>query len=109
MTRFSLPSNPNFTMSCTPEDMTYVFTFKYIRGLMYVTVFDYEGGRISGPVRVCEGRWLIPNEAYNYDNSGNFMVVESTNQYPLFDIFNTSCELRYYTREEIEAGAGGDE
>lgn len=109
MIRYSLPSNPNFTMSFTPEDVTYFMTFKYIKGLMYVTIFDIEGTRISGPVRVCEGRWLIPYDTYNYENSGNFMVVEFKNQYPLFDIFNTSCELRYYTKGEIESGNIADD
>ena len=104
MVRYSLPSNPNFTMSCTPEDMTYVMTFKYIKGLMYLTVFDIEGTRIAGPVRICEGRWLIPHQSYNYEGAGNFVILEINRQYPIFDIFNTSCELRYYTREEIDSG-----
>lgn len=104
MTKYSLPSNPNFTMSCAPEGQTYTLTFKYIRDLMYVTIFNASGTRMAGPVRVCEGEWLIPHQAYNFEGAGNFLIVEATEQYPLFDIFNTSCELRYYTRAEIDAG-----
>lgn len=109
MIRYTLPSNPNFTISCAPEGQTYVLTFKYIRELMYVTIFDVEGTRISGPVRVCEGEWIIPHNAYNFDGAGNFMVVEVNGQYPIFDNFNTTCELRYYTQDEINAGAFNDE
>lgn len=109
MVRYSLPSNPNFTISLAPEGMTYTLTFKYIRGLMYVTIFDASGTRIAGPIRVCEGEWLIPTKAYNTETSGNFTVVEATGQYPLFDIFNSSCELRYYTLDEIDAGVQLDE
>ena len=104
MTKYSLPSNPNFTMSFAPEGQTYTMTFKCIRDLMYVTIFDTSGIRISGPVRICEGEWLIPHQAYNFEGAGNFLIVEATEQYPTFDIFNASCELRYYTRAEIEAG-----
>lgn len=109
MVRYSLPTNPNFTMSSVPEDKTYILTFKSIRGLMYVTIFNDSGTRISGPIRVCEGEWLIPVQAYNYENAGNFLIVESTKQYPTFDIFNKSCELRYYTLAEINAGVVLDE
>ena len=104
MIRYSLSSNPNFTMSCSPEDRTYNLTFKYLRGLMYVTIFDVSGIRIAGPIRVCEGEWLIPSLAYNYEGAGNFTVVESQRQYPMFDSFNSSCELRYYSLAEINAG-----
>ena len=109
MTKYNLPSNPNFTMSVVPDGLTYNMTFKYIRDLMYVTIFDIEGRRISGPVRVCEGEWLIPHDAYNYEGAGNFMVVEETRQYPVFDKFDTSCELRYYSKDEIDAGAATSE
>ena len=83
---------------------TYEMTFKYIRGLMYVTILDSNGDRVAGPVRICEGQWLIPHSAYNYKGAGNFTVVEATKQYPIFDDFNTTCELRYYTLEEINNG-----
>ena len=104
MVRYNLPSNPNFTISVVPEGLTYVMTFKYIRGLMYVTIFDDFGTRLAGPLRVCEGEWLIPVKAYNMEGAGNFTIVEATEQYPMFDIFNSSCELRYYTLDEINAG-----
>ena len=76
---------------------------------MYVTINDIDGNRVAGPVRVCEGQWLIPYKAHNYRNSGNFTVLESTKQYPLFSIFDTTCELRYYTLAEINAGVSFDE
>ena len=71
---------------------------------MYVTIFDITGTRIAGPVRVCEGQWLIPYQAYNLEGAGNFTVVEANKQYPLFGDFDTTCELRYYTLDEIENG-----
>ena len=104
MIRYSLPSNPNFTMSCSPEGLTYVFSFKTIRSLAYVTIDSALDTRIVGPIRVCEGEWLIPYDSYNLQEGGNFMVVELNNEYPTFDIFNSSCELRYYSKEEIEKG-----
>lgn len=108
MTVYSLPENPNFTISVAPEAETYTLTFKSIRELMYVTIFNAYGERIAGPVRVCEGRWLMPHKAYNYENAGNFLIVETTKQYPTFDIFNKSCELRYYTLDEINEGVNLD-
>ena len=106
MIRYSLPYNPNFTIVCEPEGLSYTLDFKYIRGLMYVTIYNDGGDRVAGPVRVCEGEWLIPHQAYNYNGAGNFLVVESTGQYPTFEIFNSSCELRYYSAAEIENGEG---
>ena len=109
MIAYSLPSNPNFTITCVPEGTSYVMTFKYIRGLMYVTIFDNAGIRMSGPVRVCEGQWLIPYQSYNVNGAGNFLIVEQTKQYPIFDTFDSTCELRYYTLGEIAAGVSLDE
>lgn len=102
MERYALPSTPNFTMDVTPEGLLYAFVFRYIKGLMYVTINNAYGERIAGPIRVCEGEWLIPYNAYNYDGAGNFRVIESKQQYPIFDIFNTSCELQYFTSDEIK-------
>lgn len=76
---------------------------------MYVTIYDINGARISGPVRVCEGEWLIPYESYNYSQSGNFAIYERQEQYPLFLNFNSSCEMRYYTAEEIQNMIKDDE
>lgn len=104
MVRYSLPTNPNFTITVIPEGLSYNLTFKAIRGLMYAIIFNTDGTRISGPVRVCEGEWLIPHKAYNHEGAGNFMVVEQTRQYPYFSDFNETCELRYYTQAEINAG-----
>lgn len=103
MITYSLSSEPNFEISVTPETNTYVLHFQFIRGLMYVTIKDTYGVIISGPIRICEGRWLITTEAYNYEGAGNFVVVEATRQYPMFEDFASSCELRYYSRDEIEA------
>ena len=76
---------------------------------MYVTITDASGNRIAGPVRVCEGQWLIPHRAYNFTGAGNFLVVEQNKQYPLFEDFDTTCELRYYTLGEIQEGVDLDE
>ena len=109
MVRYTLPSNPNFTITVIPENETYVMTFRAIRGLMYVTVFDTNGARISGPLRICEGEWIIPHKAYNFEGAGNFVVLEEHRQYPYFKDFNETCELRYYTLEEIDRGVTLDE
>jgi len=104
MIRYTLSSEPNFSIAVTPEDNTYWFHFRYIRGLMYVTVDDDNGVRIAGPVRVCNKQWLIPHKAYNFQNGGNFAVSDARGQYPMFDRFADFCELQYFTLSEIESG-----
>lgn len=103
MVAYSLKNDPNFTLYVTPESETYTMHFQYIRGLMYITVDRYDGIRLAGPMRICEGEWLLPFKAYKTQNTGNFRVIEATRQYPMFDLFPTSCELQYYTREELDA------
>lgn len=104
MIRYSLSSEPNFIFSVSPEGGTYWFHFRYLRGLMYVTIEDDNSNRIAGPVRVCNKQWLIPNKAYNFRDGGNFVVVDNQGQYPMFGRFSENCELQYYTLAEIESG-----
>ena len=102
MVYYKLSSDPNFTFEVSPEGVPYRFTMKSIRGLMYCTIETIEGRRISGPKRICNGEWLIPYDAYNFNGMGNFMCIDCEGQYPDFERFETSCELRYYTKDEIE-------
>lgn len=104
MTRYSLSSEPNFVISVNPEGPSYWIHFRYLRGLMYATIEDSSGNRISGPIRICQGQWLIPNAAHNFIGGGNFIVVDNQGQYPMFDRFSSNCELQYYTLSEIESG-----
>lgn len=101
MVKFSLASDPNQTFEVSPEGVPYRFTIKRIRGLMYCTIEQLDGERIAGPLRICNGEWLIPYEAYNIQDMGNFVILDCEGQYPDFERFETSCELRYYTKDEI--------
>ena len=101
MVYYTLSSDPNQTFEVAPEGSTYVFSIKRIRGLMYVTIDDIDGNRLSGPIRICNTEWLIPFDAYNYEGAGNFMIINREGEYPDFENFMDDCELRYYTKEEI--------
>ena len=103
MVYYTLAEDPNQTFEVSPYGITYVFTLKRIRGFMYVTIEDSLGNRISGPLRVCNAAWLIPHTAYNNEGGGNFLILNQNNEYPDFKNFETSCQLRYYTAEEIES------
>ena len=104
MTTYSLSSEPNFRIAVAPEEQVFWMHFRYLRGLMYVTIEDDNGRRIAGPVRVCNNQWLIPHKAYNPLGSGNFVVVDSQGQYPFFGRFSKFCELQYFSLQEIESG-----
>lgn len=104
MVYYKLSSDPNFTFEVSPEGESFYFHFRYIRGLMYVTIQDINGNRIAGPVRVCNKEWLIPYSAHNYEGAGNFMVVNKNDEYPDFERFNEDCLLQYFTLDEIEEG-----
>lgn len=104
MVVYNLPSNPNFTMSISPEGQPYNLHFQHIRGLMYVTIDDRYGNRMAGPRRVCNGQWLIGESARNHEGAGNIVVVMDGDDYPEFANFS-SCQMRYYTLAEIEEGA----
>ena len=101
MIYYDLPNNPNYIMEVMPETESYQFHIRYIRGLMYVTISDMEGNRISGPIRVCNGEWLIPYMAYSPQGGGNFRIVDDEGQYPNFERFSTHCRLEYYSLSEL--------
>ena len=103
MISYSLSSDPNQTFEVSPEGTTYVFTIKRIRGFMYVIIEGIGQNRIAGPLRVCNAAWLIPHAAYNYATSGNFIIVNRNGQYPDFENFSQDCELRYFTKAEIDS------
>ena len=103
MTYYDLSNDPNFIIEAQPETVAYRFHFQYIRGLMYVTIELTDGTRVAGPVRVCNGEWLIPYMAYSPDGGGNCRVVDDEGQYPMFDRFSSHGRLEYYTFEELFA------
>lgn len=101
MITYALSADPNYTFEVAPEGVPYLFHIRRIRGLMYVTITDRDSNRISGPLRVCNGEWLIPYAAHNIPGGGNFMIVDTTGQYPDFKNFETTCSLLYYPLSEI--------
>jgi len=103
MTVYKLYKSPNFKMSVSPEGKDYNLHFRYFQGLMYVTITDYDGVVISGPIRIVNGQWLILSQARNYANSGNFTIIDRRGHYPTFRHFNDRCELRYYPATELES------
>lgn len=104
MTVLSLKQYPWQTVACVTERFSFEITVFSVRGLMYAIVNDGRGNRISGPVRCCSGQWLISGKARNYSGAGNFVFVTPGDDYPHFLKFGESCELRYYSQEEMSGG-----
>lgn len=105
MQTFELRAVPNFQISLSADGFIYDMTFRHFRGMTYATVRDYNGNVIAGPVRCCNGKWIIPYPALNYAGAGNFMLIDDNGQYPDFRNFGKSCYLAYYTLEEIANGS----
>ena len=105
MIRYSLPNDPNFKISITPESETYTFEIRCIRGLMYAIINNVQNERIAGPVRICNNQWLMVCEARKPRGAGNFKIIDKWGEYPMFSSFPTSCELQYFSAEEIKEGA----
>lgn len=99
-----LSSVANQSITVTPEVYQYTISVRYFRDMMYAYIYDSAGNPISNGIRCCNGKWLIPYGARNYDGGGNFMFVDRDGKYPDFRNFGKTCSLVYYTREEIVNG-----
>lgn len=99
-----LSSVANQSITVTPETYQYTIVVRYFRDMMYAFIYDSFGNQISSATRCCNGKWLIPYGASNYDGAGNFMFVDQDRKYPDFRNFGKTCSLVYYTREEITNG-----
>ena len=98
-------ASPNTFTPISVDGRIYGLTIRHFRGMQYATITDRVGNIISGPVRCCNRKWLIPYPALGYAGAGNFMFIDDNDQYPDFRNFGSTCHLVYYTLEEIVNGS----
>ena len=103
MTTYTPSNVPNQQFTFSPSGVQYVFTLRFFRDLMYVTIANEFGDIYVGSLRCANKQWLLPFWPQTYGD-GNFRFEDDADQYPDYRNFGTSCRLVFYTPEEIAEG-----
>ena len=99
MIAYSPAAIPNQNFKWTPNGVTYDFTLRFFRGLMYATIRTEEGAVYVGSIRCVNRQWLIPWRRAEMGD-GNFRFEDDYGQYPDYRNFGTSCRLVFYSASE---------
>ena len=105
MTVYTPSSVANQTFKLSPNGVTYNFSLRFFRDLMYVTIRNEDMAVYVGSLRCADRQWLLPWRRAGYGN-GNFRFEDDNRQYPDFRNFGTSCRLVFYSAAEIAEAEG---
>ena len=90
---------PNQNFSINLDGNLFKITLKYTNGVMSVSM-TINGVDTIDNIRVVAGSPLIPSK---YQEAGNFLLLTTNNQLPIYTLFNVSQSLVYFTAAELAA------
>lgn len=102
MRTFPLSAIPNQKFSAQLEGNRYEITLKETRGVMSVSIIRNDIIIVEG-LRVVAGTPLLP---YEYQETGNFMIITENEDLPDWTKFGAGQSLVYLTIAEIGAFNG---
>lgn len=105
MVKYNLSPVPNQRFSISVEGLTYRFSLRYFRDMMYCTITDIDDIVLASNIRCTNKGWLLPF-AYK-QMMGNFRF-ENSEGYPVYKDFQTTCSLVYYSAEDLANLTNGD-
>lgn len=90
---------PSQTFSCTLDNNLFDLAIRYTNGVMAFSA-TINGVDTIDNIRMMAGSFLIPSQ---YQESGNFLLLTSNYQLPIYTQFNVSQVLYYFTAAELAA------
>lgn len=109
MLKYNLSPVPNQRFTISVEGLSYRFSLRYFRDMMYCTITDIDDIVLASNVRCTNNGWLLP---FPFKQTmGNFRFENIEGGYPNYKDFKTTCSLVYYSAEDLEtlkSGSNGD-
>lgn len=93
-------STPNQSLSVVINDVSYEITLKLVEGIMEFSL-SVNGNKVTDGERCFANQFILP---YPYmAENGNFIFKTENEEYPNWENFGSTCQLLFYTRDEINA------
>lgn len=95
-----LAAKPNQSLSVVIDNISYEITLKLVEGIMEFSL-SINSTKVTDGERCFPNQFILP---YPYmAQNGNFIFKTENEEYPNWQDFGSTCQLLFFTREEIDA------
>lgn len=97
-----ITSTPNQSLTVVINDISYEITLRLVENIMEFSL-SVNGSKVTDGERCFPNQFILP---YPYMlNGGNFIFKTENEEYPNWENFGSTCQLLFYTTEEMSAVA----
>lgn len=97
-----ITSTPNQSLTVVINDISYEITLRLVENIMEFSL-SVNGSKVTDGERCFPNQFILP---YPYMlNGGNFIFKTENEEYPNWENFGSTCQLLFYTTEEMSAAA----